>query len=75
MGYGGGRRTRCPDRFVRYPYPKMMFSNYKVHFAKKPSYAKPHKDAFNLEKETKIINPHQMDLTTTMNQVFQGKQG
>ena len=26
---------------------------------------KNHKDAFNLEKEAKIINPHRMDLSTT----------
>jgi hypothetical protein len=30
---------------------------------------------FNLEKETKIINPHHMDLKTTMQEVFQGKTG
>jgi hypothetical protein len=52
-----------------------MFSNYKVHFAKKVSHAKPHTEAFNLEKEAKIINPHAMDMTTTMRNVFQGRQG
>lgn len=52
-----------------------MFSNYKVQFAKKVSHAKPHTEAFNLEKEAKIINPHEMDLKTTMMNVFQGRQG
>lgn len=70
-----GQRTRCTDRFVRYPYPKQMYSNYKVHFPKKVSHARHHKEAFNLEKESKIINPHRMDLKTTMQEVFQGKRG
>ena len=29
-------------------------------------------DAFNLEKEAKIINPHQMDLATTAGTHFKG---
>ena len=52
-----------------------MFSQYKVHFAKKDSFAKCHKQAFNLEKESKIINPHQMDLHTTMNTSYKGEHG
>lgn len=55
---------------MRYPYPKHMLSAHKVHYPKKESNAKSHKDAFNLEKEAKIINPHDMDLKTTMNEVF-----
>lgn len=66
VGYEGGKKTRCTDRFVRYPYPKQMYSAYKVHYPKKESLAKNHKEAFNLEKESKIINPHHMDLKTTM---------
>jgi len=57
-----GRRTRCYDRFVRYPYPSMAVSNYQKEFARKDAFAKNHKNAFNLEKESKIINPHKMDL-------------
>lgn len=29
LGYENGKRTRCTDRFVRYPYPKQLFSAYK----------------------------------------------
>ena len=62
MGYEGVRETRCTDRFVRYPYPK-LFSNYKQNFPNKASQSvfKSHKKAFNLEKESKIIKPHKMD--------------
>jgi len=27
-GYSGGRKTRCTDKFVRYPYPKTLLSGY-----------------------------------------------
>lgn len=70
-----GKTVRCVDHFVRYPYPPMAISYYKKEFAKKNAFAKDHKNAFNLEKETKIINPHKMELKTTMKEVFQGKQG
>lgn len=60
-----GKKTRCVDNFVRYPYPSMAISYYKKEFPKKNAFAKDHKTAFNLEKETKIINPHKMDLKTT----------
>lgn len=70
VGYEGGKKTRCTDRFVRYPYPKQMYTNYKVHYPRKESLAKNHKEAFNLEKETKIINPHPMELKTTFKEVF-----
>lgn len=58
--------TRCTDRFVRYPYPK-LYSNYKQHYFSKLANTKvqDHKQAFNLEKEAKIINPHRMEKTTT----------
>ena len=36
---------------------------------------KSHKNAFNLEKETKIINPHRMDLSTTNKTKFKGDKG
>mmetsp|Transcript_12894 Transcript_12894/g.17342 ORF Transcript_12894/g.17342 Transcript_12894/m.17342 type:complete len:138 (+) Transcript_12894:197-610(+) len=66
-GYHGSRQTRCVDRFVRYPYPKTLFSNYRqnYHNKLKETNVKNHKQAFNLEKEAKIINPHAMDLKTT----------
>lgn len=31
-GYQGSRMTRCTDRFVRYPYPKTLFSNYRQNY-------------------------------------------
>ena len=74
--YEGARMTRCTDRFVRYPYPK-LFSNYRQSFPNKyaQTAVKNHKKAFNLEKESKIINPHRMDLATTHNQVYTGRKG
>ena len=57
-----GKRTRCYDRFVRYPYPSQTKSFYQKEFSKIGQFAKDHKQAFNLEKETKLINPHKMDL-------------
>ena len=78
VGYEGGKKTRCTDRFVRYPYPKMLNSNYKVNFASgklELAGVKSHKQAFNLEKETKIINPHKMDTKTTTKDEFKGLKG
>lgn len=68
-----GRKTRCTDRFVRYPYPKAMNSYYNREYANKIHQAKilTENDAFNLEKETKIINPHPMELSTTNKINFQ----
>ena len=62
---------------MRYPYPKTLFSNYRQNYANKlmQTDVKPHKQAFNLEKEAKIINPHAMDLKTTNKQKYQGKKG
>lgn len=76
-GYAGSRKTRCTDRFVRYPYPKALFSNYRQNFYGKlrDTTVKCHKDAFNLEKEAKIINPHRMDLSTTNKVTFTKKKG
>lgn len=70
-----GKTVRCVDRFVKYPYPPMAISYYKKEFPKKNAFAKDHRTAFNMEKETKIINPHDMEMKTTMKEVFQGKQG
>jgi len=69
--------TRCTDRFVRYPYPKTLFSNYRQNYNSKlvQTEVKPHKQAFNLEKESKIINPHRMDLATTNKSKFKGEKG
>jgi len=52
---------------VRYPYPRALFSNYRQNYYGKlrDTRVDSHKKAFNLEKEAKIINPHQMDLSTT----------
>jgi len=78
VGYEGGKRTRCTDRFVRYPYPKQMHSNYKNSFYSgklEQAGVKSHKQAFNLEKETKIINPHKMDTHTTTKDEFKGLMG
>ena len=76
-GYQGSRMTRCTDRFVRYPYPKTLFSNYRQNYYGKmgQTEVKSHKKAFNLEKEAKIINPHKMDLSTTNKVSYKGKPG
>ena len=62
-----GRRTRCSDRFIKYPYPKMMISNYQKEYHPKSDQNQviPPKETFNHEKEHKIINPHRMELSTT----------
>jgi hypothetical protein len=67
LGYQGGRRTRCTDKFVRYPYPKNIGSEYQKDFchASKVNAKDLTGEAFNLEKEAKIINPHRMDMNTT----------
>ena len=76
-GYQGSRQTRCVDRFVRYPYPKALFSNYRQNYPGKlkNTEVKNHKEAFNLEKESKIINPHRMDLQTTNKTKYTGAKG
>lgn len=76
-GYQGSRQTRCVDRFVRYPYPKTLFSNYRQNYHGKLTQTeiKSHKQAFNLEKESKIINPHKMDLGTTNKTKYKGEKG
>ena len=57
---------------MRYPYPKALVSGYQKDFQDKSQSNKVLKngEAFNLEKETKIINPHKMDLTTTTGKTF-----
>eukprot|EP00347_Sterkiella_histriomuscorum_P011610 403371794 len=62
-----GRRTRCSDRFVKYPYPKTMITNYQKEYHQKNNQTSiiPQKEAFNPEKEHKVINPHRMEQATT----------
>lgn len=62
---------------MRYPYPKTLFSNYRQNYHSKlgQTEVKNHKSAFNLEKETKIINPHKMDLETTNKTKYRGQKG
>ena len=71
-GYQGGRKTRCTDKFVRYPYPKTLGSGYSKDFKDKLKNTIVLKkgEAFNLEKESKIINPHKMDMGTTSNNTY-----
>jgi hypothetical protein len=55
-----------------------LFTQYKQEFfgdKQKDSNVKNHKLAFNLEKESKIINPHRMELATTTNAVHNGEKG
>ncbi|CDW76087.1 UNKNOWN [Stylonychia lemnae] len=68
-----GRRTRCSDRFVKYPYPKTMITNYQKEYHQKneKSILIPQKETFNPEKEHKIINPHKMELSTTNKVAYQ----
>jgi hypothetical protein len=63
----GTRRNRCSDRFVKYPYPKQLITQYKKEYPSKLANVKmlAQKDAFNYEKEHKIINPHKMEEGTT----------
>mmetsp|Transcript_35807 Transcript_35807/g.54874 ORF Transcript_35807/g.54874 Transcript_35807/m.54874 type:complete len:107 (+) Transcript_35807:423-743(+) len=71
-GYDGGRKTRCTDKFVRFPYPKSLVSGYQKDFKDqlRQTIVVKKGEAFNLEKETKIINPHKMDLKTTASASF-----
>ena len=66
-GHNGGRPSRCTDRFIQYPYPKCVNTFYQKEYHQKlqKGHLTDKKDAFNLEKETKIINPHNMELSTT----------
>jgi hypothetical protein len=68
----GARRKRQSDRFVKYPYPKAVCSNYRQDFYDKNDHIKDIKptEAFNMEKEHKIINNHKMDLNTTVKENF-----
>lgn len=72
QGYTGGRKTRCTDKFVRYPYPKNLGTGYQKDFCRvnNKSPKELRGEAFNLEKEAKIINPHRMDMNTTANTHF-----
>eukprot|EP00347_Sterkiella_histriomuscorum_P023022 403336254 len=69
---------RVTDRFVKYPYPNSIITNYRKDFNKSSGLEGSHvkdkehrKMAFNLEKEHKIINPHDMDMKTTTRVDFQ----
>lgn len=77
LGYERQKVSRCTDRFVRYPYPKMLNSNYKVCFSPKHKEAKfiDPKHVFNLEKETKIINPHKMEKKSNHKLTYRGEKG
>ena len=68
-----GRRTRCNDKFVKYPYPKNLITNYQKEYHNKigDSSVLKNKESFNVEKEHKIINPHNMDMSTTNKVVYQ----
>jgi hypothetical protein len=55
-----------------------LVSQYKQEFfgnKLKDANVKSHKVAFNPEKETKIINPHKMELATTAKTVHNGEKG
>lgn len=55
-----------------------MTTNQRQHFVSgklELAGVKSHKQAFNLEKETKIINPHKMETRTTAKDEFKGRQG
>ena len=58
---------RIIDRFVKYPYPANIITNYKKDYNGYSGSAHriTNEEAFNLEKEHKIINPHGMDFKTT----------
>ena len=65
------KKKRVIDRFVRYPYPSNIITNYQKDYDKliNKKYtsigAFSPEQAFNLEKEHKILNPHNMDMKTT----------
>jgi hypothetical protein len=61
---------------VRYPYPAHAISAYKKEFPKKSiDMYRDHKEAWNLEKETKYDNKHKLDDMTTTKEVFKGTKG
>eukprot|EP00349_Pseudokeronopsis_sp_Brazil_P007977 CAMPEP_0202964028 /NCGR_PEP_ID=MMETSP1396-20130829/8087_1 /ASSEMBLY_ACC=CAM_ASM_000872 /TAXON_ID= /ORGANISM="Pseudokeronopsis sp., Strain Brazil" /LENGTH=134 /DNA_ID=CAMNT_0049685783 /DNA_START=492 /DNA_END=893 /DNA_ORIENTATION=+ len=62
-------QKRIIDRFIKYPYPSNIITQYKKEYRQKEGDMKAgnftKEQAFNLEKEHKIINPHNMDMHTT----------
>jgi len=67
----GEKRIR--DHYVKYPFPSNVNSNYTKDFKKHNDYHKlDKKGGFNLEKEHKVINPHNMDLQTVQKDKFRG---
>jgi hypothetical protein len=74
-GYGTGKKTRVTDRFVRYPYPSNQRSAYAQQYYSKIKRANvtDHKQAWNLEKEAKVITGAKvMDMTTTTRDKLKG---
>lgn len=59
---------------MRYPYPKTLCTVQQKEYKDKLKKTEVIKngDAFNLEKEAKIINPHHMSLATTTGTTFKG---
>jgi len=59
-------KKRITERFVKYPYPHGIVTNYQKDYLKHGRYRQLSRDeAFNLEKEHKTLNPHEMDFKTT----------
>lgn len=58
---------------MKYPYPKSLITNYQKEYHKKieKTLIIHPRDAFNIEKEHKIINPHKMEMKTTNKSSFQ----
>ena len=71
--YSGSKRNRCSDKFIKLPYPKTLYTEYMKDFGEKLKQTNviSKDDAFNLEKESKIINPHRMEMQTTHSNTFQ----
>jgi hypothetical protein len=58
---------------VNYPFPLNVGSNYAKDYKQYNKYkGTDKKGAFNLEKEHKIINPHEMDLQTMQKEKYKG---
>jgi hypothetical protein len=64
---------RCRDNFVKYPFPQNVNSNYTKDYLKYKQYKQiSMQEAFNLEKEHKIINPHKVDCQTVSKDKYKG---
>ncbi len=70
MRMPSGQKRKLRDHFnIKYHYPKGMTTTKQAEFKTKS--CKRDLDCFNLEKEHKVINPHNMELKTTTNICFQ----